>query len=422
MFQVACILISKPLAMKRLFVNIIIGTLVLTGCTELEKPALKVHEDETTVENSFLNGDRTLPVMFLTTASGKGITDKEDWEEAAMSVRTAEGIVNVSASDIQVKGRGNASWAFPKKAFDILFDSPEPLLGMPAGERWCMLANWRDITLMRNAVALEIARMTSLDWTPEGRFVDLVIDGRYMGNYYLTQKVDISSEHVNVGENGVLLCFDSYFDKDFRFRSQVKKLPVNVILSSGSTLDGKAFSALKGYISDVENSLYSGKGNWRDYLDEESFCDWLIVHELTENNEPTRPHSVYMHRSSDGKLCAGPAWDFDCRTFRPGVTGLLDGGAVWYDALLSDPGFVKVLKLRWRTLKPSFEEHIPEFIDSTFSLIRSSAELNTQMWPINTVLFSSNGDEQMEYSDAVALLRSAFIERLASLDEAIMSL
>ena len=129
-----------------------------------------------------------------------------------------------------------------------------------------------------------------------------------------------------------------------------------------------------------------------------------------------------MHRTLNGKLEAGPVWDFDCRTFRPGVKGLVDGSAVWYDALLADPDFVSLLKSRWQVLKPVFEENVPSYIDATFSSLTTSAEQNAAMWPINTSLFSSNGDEKLPYSDAVALLRSAFLERVTSLDEAIMGL
>jgi len=408
--------------MNKNVIAIISSILVLTGCSGLEKPAVVISVDLESVEEEFLSGERNIPVMFVSTSSGTGITDRESWKSATFEIKSAGGLMDIPSTDISVKGRGNASWAFPKKAFDIRFDAPGTILGMPAGTRWCMLANWRDATLMRNAVALEIARMTSLDWTPEGRFVDLVLDGRYMGNYFITQKVDISPEHVNVGDDGLLLCLDTYFDKDFRFRSSVKGHPVNVILPSNCSLDENEFSSLKKYVSSVEESLYSGKGDWRDYLDEESFCDWFIVHELTTNNEPTRPHSVYMHRTGNGKLEAGPVWDFDCRTFRPGIKGLVDGGAVWYDALLAVPDFVSLLKSRWQVLKPVFEENVPSYIDATFSSLMTSAERNAAMWPINTLLFSSNGDEKLSYSEAVALLRSAFLERVTSLDEAIMSL
>lgn len=39
-----------------------------------------------------------------------------------------------------------------------------------------------------------------LEYTPESRFVDVVINGEYQGNYLLTEKVELGKERINEDE------------------------------------------------------------------------------------------------------------------------------------------------------------------------------------------------------------------------------
>ena len=86
-------------------------------------------------------------------------------------------------------------------------------------------------------------------------------------------------------------------------------------------------SAFRSYVEDkvngVDKALKPGllEGD-ADYsataaiLDIPSLIDWWFVHELAMNAEYRHPKSVYMYiDGKDGKLCAGPVWDFDYQTF-----------------------------------------------------------------------------------------------------------
>ena len=354
--------------------------------------------------------DTGLPLLEIETEDGKGVKDIKEWKKADIRLLQG-GDPLLEKSGAKVKGRGNSSWTFPKKPFDILLKKPAPVLGMPEANRWCVLANWRDATLMRNAVSLEIARMTALEWTPQGRFVDVVMDGTWEGNFYLTERV--APERLDVYPGGFMVCIDSYYDARYRFKTGVKELPVNIIVPEGCALEQSGVEQIRKSLNAVENALYNGAGDWRELLDEVSFCDWYIVHELTGNDEPTKPHGVYLYRHPDGKICAGPAWDFDFHTYRTGVDELVNSQAVWFDALLKDEGFKALLKERWLELKPIFESEIPPFIDDTEALIAESAVKTRAMWPIYR---RSNDDETLDFASAVERLRENYLLRIQSLD------
>ena len=50
-------------------------------------------------------------------------------------------------------------------------------------------------------------------------------------------------------------------------------------------------------------------------MDINSEIDYFFIQELTFNDEYKHPKSVYMLIDGDGKLTAGPVWDFDWQTF-----------------------------------------------------------------------------------------------------------
>lgn len=77
--------------------------------------------------------------------------------------------------------RGNVSQQMPKKPFAVKLDKKSGVLGMAPHKRWVLLANWSDRTLMRNAVAYDIAEIfrntfptDGIAWSPSGEFVELV--------------------------------------------------------------------------------------------------------------------------------------------------------------------------------------------------------------------------------------------------------
>jgi hypothetical protein len=155
-------------------------------------------------------------------------------------------------------------------------------------------------------------------------------------------------------------------------------------------------------------------------MDIDSFCDWLIVQEVTGNPELTRPRSCYMHVTSDGIIHAGPCWDYDYKTFIRNKSGLLYEETLWYDALMKDNVFRERFKARWAALKPVLETEIPPFMKNTWHEIEKSEALNHRMWPI--IGWFDNHDEHICLEKAVSRMEKRFLKRIADLDKAIAAM
>lgn len=375
-----------------------------------------------------------LPVVFVRTP--EPVLSKDDWvKKSEMHIGNSEKAV--AFEKVQVKGRGNSTWAQPKKPYAIKLDKKSEVLGMPSHKRWCLLANYLDHTLLRNDVAFEIGRKigaagSGLEWTPKGEFVDLVFNGAMVGNYYLCEQIKIDPVRVNIDElenadisapavtGGYLLELDTYYDELYKFRSPVCDLPVN-LKSPDENVPAEQLAYIESYFGEVETLLKSGSATFdeiKQKIDVDSYIDWWIVHELTQNGEPGWPKSSYMYKKRSGTLFAGPIWDFDWGTFTDHGDQWLIKTAIWYGCLFDNSDFVSRVKTRWQEIKPKLDE-IPAYIDHKYGLIRESAEADCMQWPYYGDI---NHDETLSHQESIKRLKDAYLHRLDWMDRNIPTL
>lgn len=373
-----------------------------------------------------------LPVVIINTPDNKAITSKTDWmDNAEITIYKEDGTIDYTDNKLQIRGRGNSTWGYPKKPYALKLSKKSEILGMPKHKRWVLLANWMDRTLMRNEFAFEIARNTDLEWTPRGRFVEVILNGKHVGNYYLCEQIKIDENRVNVAEmketdtdgdnvtGGYLMELDVYYDEVNKFKSAHRNLPYMFKEPDENVLQPAQMEYLKSYVDSMESFLYAEnwleKREYINYMDVNSFIDWWFVYELAENGEPGWPKSSYMHKDRLGKLTAGPVWDFDWGTFIPNRQSFSVNSAIYYGRLFQDPDYLKLTKDRWQILKPKFET-IPNKIRAQAESIRRSEWFNHELWPITITV---NEDEDLSFKDAINRMINAYESKLKWMDQQI---
>ena len=375
-----------------------------------------------------------LPIVNIETPNQKPVNSKSTWvERSSMTIYQPDGTISYqSGTDyMNIRGRGNSTWSYNKKPYNIKLNTRTSILGMPKHKRWCLLANYIDRTLMRNAVAFELAKMTSMDWTPNGRFVELILNGKPLGNYYLCEAIRIDKNRVNINEmsvndiqgeaieGGYLLELDSYYDATWKFKTSYYSMPVNVKQPDDDEFNSQQLAYIKSYYNAGEKQLYNGSvSGFAEYFDMNTLIDWYLLNEAIYNPELNHPKSSYMHKDKGGKLHMGPAWDHDWGTFTP-HSSLKNNNSMWFGALYQHREFREMLKARWNILKGPFAT-IATFIEETREQNRASWEYNATVWP--TISNSVNGDITLSYDAAVDRLKKSFLDRLKSLDSIINSL
>lgn len=388
--------------------------------------------EEYTVAVTFSN----LPVVYVTTPAP--IVSKDDWVKNC-AIQIVNSDYAGTYESVQMKGRGNSTWGYPKKPYAIKLDKKAEVLGMPKHKRWVLLANWMDRTNLRNDVAFEIGRrMSGLAWTPRGEFVDVVFNGRYQGNYYLCEQIRIDSNRVDIDEmeetdinmpeitGGYLLEFDTNYDEVNKFRTYLLNLPVNFKNPDEDVLQPAQFDYLKEYVNDVETKLvnHADFSEIESLIDIDSYIDWWLLHELALNGEPGHPKSSYMYKARNGKLFAGPAWDFDWGTFSSSYQNRwVIPHAIWYPYLLKYPEYIEKLKERWQEHRNSLEA-VATYIETRGETLKESGVYDCQTWPINPGFTGGyiNGDELLSYPESIDQLKSRYIQRFNWIDENINKL
>lgn len=413
-----------------------LASLIIVACTDPDESAIVSQLQQMSVSDV----NTGLAKVLITTPDEVPITSKENWINGATVV-----VYNVDESvdyfgTTSIKGRGNSTWDFPKKPYNLKLDKKATILGMAKHKRWCLLANWMDRTMMRNAVALEIARqMPGLSYTPHGEFVELFVNGCFQGNYFLCEHVKVDEKRLNINEldedatsgrgitGGYLFEIDSHFDELFRFYSTKANLPWQ--LKDPDEVNGSQFEYAKEYVAEIEDALYDYvRFERRDFarlMDLESFVDYWLVQELTQNEELKEPNSVFLHKDIDeengtyARLTAGPVWDFDYGTFNPDLSQQFSAvNEIYYARLFQDREFRNLVKQRWGALTAGdkFQEHICEYIDQQEQLLEASDKLNSAMWPISNI---TNHDTYIGFHDAVKRIKKAFCNKCKWLDYAI---
>ena len=115
------------------------------------------------------------------------IDSKENYVQATMTIK--EKGKEPSKLSTRIRGRGNATWTYPKKPYRLKLDEKSPLLGMNEHKDWVLLANYCDKSLLRTGISFKLSELMGFAWTPDSRFVELVLNDEYMGNYQLVEQI-----------------------------------------------------------------------------------------------------------------------------------------------------------------------------------------------------------------------------------------
>ncbi|MBQ2289778.1 MAG: CotH kinase family protein [Bacteroidaceae bacterium] len=197
-----------------------------------------------------------------------------------------------------------------------------------------------------------------------------------------------------------MLELDSYFDEDFKFKSGIYDLPVNVkdpdLFDYDEAEREAKFSAIQADFAKFEEVLYNN-GPLGQYLDLDAAARFLFVNELVLNKELCHPKSTYLWKgdmySPDSKIVFGPLWDFDWafgyentgRYFEIGyTTSLLSMGTIgrnFFEALMDNEEFRRHYYKVWKDFVDNgYIEEIMEYISDYYSFAESSFKNNNDRW------------------------------------------
>lgn len=304
-----------------------------------------------------------LPVVFLDTESGtleKIQADKNHKETGRITVIENGNTVIDNAELKSVKGRGNSTWDADKKPYNIKFDKKTDVLGMGKAKKWSLLANHFDASLLRNSVALDLAKAFGLPFTPEYRMVDLYANGEYQGNYLIVESVEIGETRVAItdleaanedanlhtdvqqaqqksesvgGMEAARKWVDITSPTDVtggyllecelpsRYMNEVSGFITSygqrIVLKSPEYASREEVAYIADFYGEMEQALYSSDGynavgkHYTEYFDMDQLVKMYILTEYTFHRDAGMSSCYFYKDAGESVLHAGPAWDFD---------------------------------------------------------------------------------------------------------------
>jgi len=340
-----------------------------------------------------INWESAVPHIYIETTNSAPIVSKEEYLNATIRIE-GKGAFEDYKGTTKIKGRGNSTWIYyPKKPYRLKLDKKAPLLGLAEDKDWVLLANYIDPTLMLNGVAMKTGELLKMPYTNHIIPVEVTINGIELGCYNFTEQVAVAEKRINIGGDGTLLELDSYFDEPWEFKSASFDLPVMVKypdIKSQSELD-----LIQADFQVMEKAVASSSfpnNDYADYIDIDALVNYLLVCNLTDNEEINHPKSIYMYKTKNGKYTMGPLWDFDwaygyegsqvhfSSSNRPPFWSNPEQGTEFFSRFLNDPKVKTLYKQKWIAFKANKLQELISYIGATSALIETAQQRDYTVW------------------------------------------
>ena len=320
--------------------------------------------------------DSELPSVFVTTSQGlsyiEGNKSNRD-KKAKIFMLENDGMVAYSdmAADSfsEIKSRGNATFGYAKKPYQIKLSKKTALFGMDKAKTWILLAGYTDQTALHNALAFTLGEELGIPYNIEYRFVNLYIDNKYRGLYIICEKVQIDENRVDIRDlekenekanpdqdlskfsiktvkkgsviENSILSYYTYCEgmtspsditggylvelDNIRGTSEpchFKTKNGNIyVVKSPEFASREEMEYIASLFADMEEAIFSATGynskgvHYSDYIDIESFAGMYTVQELLKNWDAYLGSTFFFKDADNGvtraKIYMGPLWDMD---------------------------------------------------------------------------------------------------------------
>ena len=397
---------------------------------------------------------------------------------AALTIKRLDSTLYEGIIGIEI--RGESSQFFDKKSYGFetwdsqYNDLDVALIGFPEEEDWILYGPFSDKSLIRNKLIYELSNRMGR-YTTKTEFVELTINYEYKGLYIFMEKlkrdknrIDISKlENADIDEElisgGYIIKIDksdmedgSYTDYN-SFQSQFDvfgnengdiRINFNYEYPKPGEIHANQKNYIKNYFYEFESSLASNNfkdpiNGFRKYIDEDSFIDFFILNELSNNVDGYRL-STYLQKDRNEKLVIGPIWDFNlsfgnadycggerydvwCFKFNERCLGDYWNVPFWWNRLLDDEKFVDKLKDRWNQLRLNTlsDNNIITLIEEQYSFLNNETDIinrNFNKWKIFGIYIWPNSFIGNNYYEEIDFLKNWIKERTKWLDESINNL
>lgn len=307
-----------------------------------------------------------------------------------------EGIWDLTVENsLEIKGRGNSTWReYDKKAYQIKFNDKTDVMGLGEAKKWVLLANASDDSMMRTQLISQMAENMDMAYVASFRYVDLWIDGEYLGTYLLGEKVEPGDSRLNLtNDAGALFEHDEdfYLDEDYWFLSKAlnRHFVLKEIVEEEDEIIQSAMTDFELSVDELALYLYTTPPEevtleeLSTMIDVDSFIKYYLINEYALNRESFSTSFYWYKDGPDDVIHLGPIWDFDTCMGNDGEPNTESYGEnhVLFRYLLASPEFYARTMELWELYHDDLEA-MTDNVDVIREEIGASAEMNYIRWDV----------------------------------------
>lgn len=310
---------------------------------------------------------------------------------------------------------------------------------MNKSKHWCLLAHHENGSFTNDEMGFQLSRMMGLDWTPGHKPVELVLNGDYVGLYFITEHIRVDSDRVNIVEQadeevdpenitgGWLIEIDNHVDVSQIVMEDGDGQTLRITYHSPEVLSQEQHDYLVNLVTKVDSLFYvedKTSREWEEYVDLDALARFYFVNEVVDNIE-SFSGSCYWHkdRGADAKIIFGPVWDYGSEwghwrdnNFEhflyektPGFPNYVINH--WISEIVKFPAFQNRVRELWAEFYPEKYNTFCEYIHDFANGIEPAVASNNNRWGIG-------GNYQSRVNVMFARLEQhvAFLNRMWALD------
>lgn len=375
----------------------------------------------------FMRGSR-IPCIRLDTTSGNLEyihEEKGNFENGILQIWKADGQPDKIMKVKKISGRGNTAWDAIKKSYTIKLEDAADILGMGMAKTWILNANYYDGAYIRNQIGFEIARKGGIAYVPEEQFVDLYINGEYMGLYQLMEKIEAGKNRLDIGNDYLL-------EVDYMERAVLEEY---ILLENQQPLvihapeKERDINKVQAFFDRFQNSIEAGNVPSQN-INMESFAKMFVMEEILQDMD-FGYSSHYMYLDMDAEiLYDGPVWDLD-NTMGRGITKEAVSLYVtdydlpynnisrWYAVMYEQEDFRNMVREEY---KNNFRESIVGLLEigikEKTEMLAASVKMDEKRFCVPRSVFmpEASWEENIEYlesylEDKLCIMDECFLEK-----------
>lgn len=308
------------------------------------------------------------------------------------------------SSEVEIRCRGNSSLLIDeKKSYKI-----------KTKEKCCFFDDdnkgYTEYILLKYGTSLKtfignyVGKECGMEWNPDAKFVNIMLNGDWKGIYYLTKSVGKESADDLVGDDGFIIENDAYYWKydTYYFNTTEQNANQGFTFKYPSTkkVSEERINSIQKYMQNVEDSIISNEG-YQEYIDEDSFVSWILARDILCVQDGLGSNQYYYKYSvnDDSKLKMGPLWDWDgmggkdkwseCRQF---------SYSPW---LFNNSEFEKKYEEKYYSISdnllPNLREEFMKLCENQGEAINESRILDSSRWGVTVLGLEAEVKERSDW-------------------------